>query len=64
VNGRRGTRIVVEGTAEDRGDRLRVEAGVLRHGACVYDFLYAAPPDSFGRWRPAFGRLVDSFATE
>jgi hypothetical protein len=64
VNGAGGARAVVEGTAEDRGDRLRVEAYVLRHGACVYDFLYAAPPDAFEQWRPAFGRLVESFATE
>jgi len=64
VDGARGTRAVLEGTAEGRGERLRVEAYVLRHGACVYDFLYAAPPDAFEQWRAAFGRLVDSFATE
>jgi hypothetical protein len=64
VGGARGARAVVEGIAEDGGARMRVEAYVLRHGACVYDFLYAAPPDGFERWRPAFGRLVESFATE
>ena len=64
VNGARGARAVVEGIAEGGGDRLRVEAYVVRHGACVYDFLYAAPPDGFEQWRPAFTRLVDSFATE
>jgi hypothetical protein len=64
VNGTPGARVVVEGTAEDHDERLRVEADVLRHGACVYSFLYAATPDGFEQWRPVFHRLVASFATE
>jgi hypothetical protein len=64
VNGARGSRAIVDGIAEDHGQRMRAEAYVLRQGACVYDLLYAAPPDVFEQWRPAFGRLVESFATE
>jgi hypothetical protein len=43
---------------------MRVEAYVIKAAACVYDFLYAAPPPLFERWRADFRRFVESFVAE
>ena len=46
------------------GAPTRIEAYVLKDGACVYDFAYVAPPASFDAWRADFRRFVESFVKE
>jgi hypothetical protein len=36
----------------------------MKDERCVYDFALVAPSALFETWRAAFGRLVESFATE
>lgn len=55
---------VVDGHLDATGGTMRLEHYVARNDRCVYDFLYAAPPESFERWRSDFGRLVSTFASE
>ncbi len=58
VNGYPAERAVFEGTSDE--ETVRGEAYVVKAGACVYDFLYVAPPDVFEQGRPDFARLVQS----
>jgi hypothetical protein len=62
VAGREAAHSVVRGQAGGRD--VTVEATVMRAGACVHDFLYVAPTETFGAGRPAFRALVESFALE
>ena len=43
---------------------MKLEHYVARDDRCVYDFLYAAPLESFERWQADFRRLVSTFASE
>jgi hypothetical protein len=63
VDGRVAQHSLLAGRSGD-GTPVQVEAYVVRDGRCVYDFLYAAPPPSFGAWRADFGRLVATFTRE
>ena len=62
--GRPARHAVVDGRLRDEREALRVELYVMRDGRCVYDFLYAAPPASFGAARPEFERFVGTFRVE
>jgi len=64
VNGRAALHRVLDGRAAADGASTRIEAYVLKDGACVYDFAYAAPPEAFDAWRADFRRFVESFAKE
>ncbi|PYN38052.1 MAG: hypothetical protein DME01_03675 [Candidatus Rokuibacteriota bacterium] len=64
MNGRQALHRVLDGRVAADGAPTRIEAYVLKDGACVYDFAYAAPPGSFEAWRPDFRRFVESFAKE
>ena len=63
VNGQSMAHAVVEGRTETSTRRQRVEAYVATDERCVYDFLYAAPPETFDARRSDFQRLVESFRT-
>jgi hypothetical protein len=64
VNGRTALHRVLDGRADADGPPTRIEAFVLKDGACVYDFAYAAPPAAFETWRADFRRFVESFEKE
>jgi hypothetical protein len=64
MNGRPALHRVLDGRVAPDGAPTRIEAYVLKDGACVYDFAYAAPPASFEAWRADFRRFVESFAKE
>ena len=64
VNGHQALHRVLEGRVAADGAPTRIEAYVLKDGACVYDFAYAAPPASFEAWRADFRRFVESFVKE
>ena len=64
VNGRQALHRVLDGRVAAEGSPTRIEAYVLKDGACVYDFAYAAPPASFDAWRADFRRFVESFVKE
>jgi hypothetical protein len=64
VNGRQALHRVLDGRVAAEGAPTRIEAYVLKDGACVYDFAYVAPPASFDAWRADFRRFVESFARE
>ena len=64
VAGRRAAHLVVEGRRRDGEERMRIETYVLKNAGCVYDLLYAAPPDQFEGGRADFVRFVHSFAME
>jgi len=64
VNGRAALHRVLDGRVAEDGAPTRIEAYVLKDGACVYDFAYAAPPAAFDAWRADFRRFVESFAKE
>ena len=61
VAGRPASRVTVEGRLEDTTTRMRIESVLLRDGRCLYDFLYAAPPETFAAAHGDFARFVDSF---
>ena len=62
VNGHTAEHAIVEGRSiEPGGDRMRVEAYVIRDARCVYDFLYIAPPEAFETLEPSFRQLLDTF---
>ncbi|MEM6787287.1 MAG: hypothetical protein AAF715_07175 [Myxococcota bacterium] len=50
-------------TASLDGVPMRYDVWVLKKDGCVYDLLYAAPPERFGAGRGSFRALVDGFAT-
>ncbi|MCI0548510.1 MAG: hypothetical protein L0027_14660 [Candidatus Rokubacteria bacterium] len=62
VRGHPGLRTVVQGRVG--GDPVTVEAVTVKGPACVYDFLYVAPPPHFEEGRPDFHRFVESFTVE
>jgi hypothetical protein len=62
--GRPGVHMLVEGRMRDSTERVRIESYTLKDGRCVYDLLYAAPPDTFESSREDFGRFVQSFEAE
>src|SRR5262245_50637672 len=64
VNGRTALHRVLDGRVDADGPPTRIEAFVLKDGACVYDFAYAAPPAAFEMWRGDFRRFVESFEKE
>jgi hypothetical protein len=43
------------------GAPVELEAVSLRHGGCLYDLVYVAPPDRFEAGHPAFQAVVQSF---
>jgi hypothetical protein len=63
VNGKVARHTVVEGRLGDGGERTTVEVYVLRDDRCLYDFLYAAPRETFEAGRADFERLVHTLAT-
>ena len=63
VNGKMARHAVVEGRLGDDGERTTVELYVMRDDRCLYDFLYAAPPESFEAGRADFERLVRTLST-
>ena len=64
VDGRTAAHRVLEGRSRDAEERVRIESYVLKHGGCVYDLLYVAPPGAFDAGRGDFSRFVESFALE
>jgi hypothetical protein len=64
INGRRGTRLVVETLAAGPGPRVRVETVTVADGRCVYDLIYAAPRAVFASRHADFDRFVASFLRE
>jgi hypothetical protein len=64
LNGKVARHAVVEGRVGDAREPMTVEVYVTRDDRCVYDFIYAAPPDAFEAGRADFERLVNGFATE
>ena len=64
LDGRRGTRTVVEGQAVVPGPRFWIDTVTVTDARCVYDLIYAAPVETAVGHRADFDRLVGSFATE
>jgi hypothetical protein len=64
LDGRRGTRTVLEAQSSPAGPRLRIEALTVAGARCVYDLIYAAPVAAGEDRRADFDRFVGSFATE
>lgn len=64
VNGRGGTRVVVEARAGEAGPRVRIETVTVADTRCVYDLIYAAPAAAFAREHADFDRFVASFVRE
>jgi hypothetical protein len=44
------------------GRPVEVEGVTVRRGACLYDFLYVAPPERFAEGRPDFDAFVQSWS--
>jgi len=63
VNGRRGTRMVVEARAAGLS-RVRLEIVTLADARCVYDLIYAAPAAAFAGRHGDFERFLGSFTGE
>lgn len=64
VNGKTARHSVVDGRLADGGAPVRLEVYVMRDERCLYDFLYAASPDTFAARRADFEHVVQTFATE
>ncbi len=64
LGGHEGWHEVVAGRRIDGDEPVKVEAYVIRGNRCLYDFLYAAPPATFDRWRPDFQTLVTTLGTD
>lgn len=64
VNGTTARHAVIDGRAADTGEPVRVELYVMRDERCLYDFLYAAPPETFDARRADFERVVHGFRTD
>lgn len=64
VNGTTARHAVVDGRLADGGAPVRLEVYVMRDERCLYDFLYAASPETFDARRADFERVVRTFATE
>lgn len=63
VNGTVARHSIVEARVAETGEPMRIELYVMRDDRCLYDFVYAAPPDTFEAQRPEFERLVRTFGT-
>ncbi len=50
-------------TAKLDGVPMRYDVWVLKKDGCVFDLLYAAPPEQFASGHGTFQRMVDGFAT-
>ena len=55
---------VIDAQVSGQGERVRVEAYVMKDARCVYDVVYAAPAAAFDARRADFQRFVESFARE
>jgi hypothetical protein len=64
IAGRPASRTVVDARLEDATGMVRVETLMMKDARCLYDFMYVAPPATFGATRADFARFVDSFRTE
>jgi hypothetical protein len=62
--GRAATRVVLDAAPAAAADLVRIEAWTMSDGRCVYDLLYAAPPQRFVDVLAAFEGFVASFALE
>jgi hypothetical protein len=59
VAGVRGLRTRLEARLDD--SPVEVEAVTLRHGGCLYDFVYVADPEVFATARPEFEAFLGSW---
>ena len=64
LDGKTARHSIIEGRLGEQEAPMKVEVYVARDARCVYDFIYAAPPETFGEFVSSFRRLVDSFAEE
>jgi hypothetical protein len=64
LDGRQGTRTVVEGQTEKSGSRFWIDTVTITDARCVYDLIYAAPVGAAAEHHADFDRLLSSFATE
>ena len=64
VAGEPAAHTIVEARVSGSGERMRMEAYVMKDERCVYDLVYVAPPGAFEAQRPDFHRVVESFAKE
>ena len=64
VGGLPARHLLLDAVAPPDPTPVRIEVHVVIGPECVYDLVYAAAPDRFARHRPAYRRLVSSFATE
>jgi len=64
LDGATAAHAVIDAQVSGRDDRLRLEAYVLKDARCVYDVVYAAPPETFTDRRADFQRFVESFVRE
>jgi hypothetical protein len=55
---------VMEVPVGDDGERVRLEAYVVKDERCVYDLVYVAPAATFAERRADFQRFVESFTRE
>jgi len=58
------THAVMEAQVGDDGERVRLEAYVMKDERCVYDLVYVAPAATFAGRRADFRRFVESFTRE
>jgi hypothetical protein len=59
LSGASGVRTRLRARLDDRP--VEVEGVTVRRGACLYDFLYVAPPERFADGRPDFDAFVQSW---
>jgi hypothetical protein len=45
------------------GVKLKFDVWVLKKDGCIYDLMYMAPPDRYGRGSQEFSRFVSGFST-
>ena len=64
LGGAPAVRAVMEAQVSGSGERIRLEAYVMKDRGCVYDLVYAAPVAAFAEQRPDFQRFLDSFVKE
>jgi hypothetical protein len=64
LDGRRGTRTVLEAQAAGAGSRFWIDTVTVTDARCVYDLIYAAPLERAADHRADFDQLLNSFATE
>jgi hypothetical protein len=64
LDGRRGTRTVVEAPGPAAGPRFRIESVTVADARCVYDLIYAAPVEALDDHQAAFDRFLGSFTAE